>query len=136
MQLTLALSSPKTSLGGLAPTADTLSALSSPVWWDTIPLSFRQKTAEGSGQTRVWLMDPADARHGGYSMPNISDSPNDAAVCSLSSVLEARPIPQRYYLSPRACAGILRRAAKREKELPAALVHALRAVTLRHQDKT
>jgi DNA-cytosine methyltransferase len=51
--------------------------------------------------------------------------PSDAAVCSLSQTLEAGNVPQRYFLSARACAGILRRAEKRGKELPAALLNAL-----------
>jgi hypothetical protein len=42
--------------------------------------------------------------------------------------LETGAVPQRFYLSPKACAGILRRAEKRGKELPAALDRALRAV--------
>jgi hypothetical protein len=46
----------------------------------------------------------------------------------LSDVLEATgTVPQKFYLSPRACAGILRRADKRGKELPAALREALEA---------
>jgi site-specific DNA-cytosine methylase len=57
-----------------------------------------------------------DASPGASWMPNISAWPNDASVCSLSSVLETGPIPQRYYLSARACAGILRRAEKRGKD--------------------
>ena len=57
-----------------------------------------------------------------------SDWPSDASVCSLSQVLEAGSVPQRFYLTPRACAGILRRAEKRGKVLPAALQHALQAV--------
>lgn len=61
-------------------------------------------------------------------MPNISEWPNDAAVCSLSQVLEQGSIPQRYFLSSTACAGILRRAEKRGKELPPALFAALTAV--------
>ena len=61
-------------------------------------------------------------------MPNISEWPNDAAVCSLSQVLERGSIPQRYFLSSTACAGILRRAEKRGKELPEALDRALRSV--------
>ena len=61
-------------------------------------------------------------------MPNISAWPNDAAVCSLSQVLEKGSIPQRYFLSSTACAGILRRAEKRGKELPEALHAALRSV--------
>jgi hypothetical protein len=61
-------------------------------------------------------------------MPNISAWPNDAAVCSLSQVLETGSIPQRFFLSAKACAGILRRAEKRGKELPMPLRIALTAV--------
>ena len=53
---------------------------------------------------------------------------NDAGVCSLSDILETGDVPQRYYLSAKACAGILRRAAKRGKELPIALLRALEQV--------
>jgi hypothetical protein len=59
---------------------------------------------------------------------NTSDWPKDAAVCSLSDVLETGLVPQRFYLSAKACAGILRRAEKRGKELPPALLAALRSV--------
>ena len=59
---------------------------------------------------------------------SISDWPNDASVCSLSAVLEAGNVPRRFYLTARACAGILRRAEKRGKELPTALRQALRQV--------
>ncbi|MFX4088435.1 DNA cytosine methyltransferase [Sphingobium yanoikuyae] len=38
------------------------------------------------------------------------------------------PIPLRYYLSAKACLGIIRRAAKRGKDLPMILLRALRAV--------
>jgi hypothetical protein len=80
------------------------------------------------GLTSVWLPGQAVGRHGGFSTLNTSDWPNDAAVCSLSQILEPGPIPQRFYLSPRACAGILRRAEKRGKELPAMLRQALESV--------
>ena len=59
---------------------------------------------------------------------SISDWPNDASVCSLSQVLEAGNVPRRFYLTPRACAGILRRAEKRGKQLPPSLQAALSAV--------
>lgn len=59
-------------------------------------------------------------------MPNISEWPNDADVCLLSQVLETDSIPQKYFLSPKACAGILRRAEKRGKALPPMLYRALR----------
>jgi hypothetical protein len=54
-----------------------------------------------------------------------SEWPSDAAVCSLSDVLETGPLPPRFYLSQKACAGILRRAEKRGKELPPMLRKAL-----------
>ncbi len=48
-----------------------------------------------------------------------------AAVCSLSDTLETGELPQRYFLSATACQGILRRAEKRGKVLPAMLKAAL-----------
>lgn len=57
---------------------------------------------------------------------NSSEWPKDAAVCSLSDVLEPE-VDSRYLLSPKACSGILRRAEKRGKELPRALREALEA---------
>ena len=47
---------------------------------------------------------------------------------SLSQVLEKGSIPQRFFLSSTACAGILRRAEKRGKSLPPSLHAALAAV--------
>jgi hypothetical protein len=79
-----------------------------------------------SGQTLVLLLAPAAQSHGDSSMPNISIWPNDARVCLLSQVLETISIPLRYFLSSKACAGILRRAEKRGKKLPAMLYAALR----------
>lgn len=49
----------------------------------------------------------------------------DEGVCSLSDVLVRGSAPLKYYLSATACAGILRRADKRGKELPAMLTEAL-----------
>ena len=84
-------------------------------------------TAE-NGRVRVWLPGHGHGSHGGFSTLNISDWPNDASACGLLSILETVPIPRRFYLSGRACAGILRRAAARGKELPAMLMEALRSV--------
>lgn len=64
----------------------------------------------------------------GFLTLSSSDWPNDASVCSLSDVLETGPLPPRYFLSPRAARGILRRAANRAKDLPAPLKTALEAV--------
>jgi len=92
---------------------------------DAIPPSFRAV----DGQTRVWLLAPKEQSRGASLMPNISAWPNDADVCSLSQVLETTSIPQRFFLSGKACAGILRRAEKRGKALPEALRQALEAVS-------
>jgi hypothetical protein len=55
-------------------------------------------------------------------------SRSDGGVCSLSDVLETGDVPRRFYLSPKACRGILRRAEKRGKQLPPSLAEALQAV--------
>lgn len=48
---------------------------------------------------------------------NTGESPKDVNVSFLSQILETNA-PRKYYLSARACKGILRRAEKRVKELP------------------
>ena len=55
-----------------------------------------------------------------------ASKPNDCV--KLSSVLETGPIPEGFFLSAKACAGILRRAEKRGKTLPQQLEAALTAV--------
>lgn len=62
---------------------------------------------------------------GGCSMRNTGVSPSDARVSSLSQILQARP-PRKYFLSRKACQGILRRARERGKTLPPQLDQALR----------
>ena len=58
-----------------------------------------------------------------------SECPSDAVESSLSDVLEAAPIvPHRYFLSRKACQGIIRRAEARGKKLPEALIEALELV--------
>ena len=65
-------------------------------------------------------------------MPNISAWLNGddefSSVVSLSAILEQGILPQRFFLSAKACAGILRRAARRGKELHTQLRLALQAV--------
>jgi hypothetical protein len=61
---------------------------------------------------------------------NISAYPSNASVCSLSDILETGDLPQRFYLSRKACAGILRRAEKRGKRLPPSLQRVLERVAL------
>jgi hypothetical protein len=64
----------------------------------------------------------------GFLTLSISEWPKDAAVCSLSDALETGEVPQKYYLSPKAAHGILRRAERRGRELPRQLKQALLAV--------
>ena len=68
------------------------------------------------------------ASHGESWMFNFSEYPSDGVASSLSDILEDGELPQRYWLSGRACWGILRRAGKRGKTLPPPLAHALKAV--------
>jgi hypothetical protein len=75
-----------------------------------------------ASQQEYWTLNTSEWNH------TLVPFPNDDAVCSLSDVLETGDVPRRYYLSAKACAGILRRAEKREKELPPALAAALSAV--------
>ena len=60
--------------------------------------------------------------------------PRDAGVCGLSDILETvGEHLRKYCLSLKACAGILRRAASRGKDLPARLAAALKAQIARFQ---
>lgn len=79
-----------------------------------------------SGQKADWCEYQTVNSLGGLSTPNIGESPNVENVSILSQILEAE-VPERYYLSPKACSGILRRAEKRGKKLPPLLEAVLRA---------
>ena len=62
--------------------------------------------------------------HGGYLMRSTGESPSAENVSTLSQILQVG-VPEKYYLSPKACLGILRRASVRGKELPELLRKAL-----------
>ncbi|MBQ2897720.1 MAG: DNA (cytosine-5-)-methyltransferase [Clostridia bacterium] len=55
--------------------------------------------------------------HGVSWMPNIGESPSEERESSLWQIIRLNA-PQKFSLSPKACQGILRRAANRGKELP------------------
>lgn len=61
---------------------------------------------------------------GDSSMLNIGESPREESVSLLSQILEVN-VPQKYFLSARACQGILTRASRRGKKLPDLLQMAL-----------
>lgn len=64
---------------------------------------------------------------GGCMTLNTGESPSDARGSTLSQILEPNAL-EKYYLSAKACHGILRRAEKRGKELPTMLREALEEV--------
>lgn len=61
---------------------------------------------------------------GEYSMHSFGECPSAGVESRLSQILEDNPHP-KYYLSAKACQGILNRAARRGKDLPEALKAAL-----------
>ena len=78
----------------------------------------------GDGQTQELLSETDGPWPGELTTRNIGESPKDAVESRLSQILEADPHP-KYSLSPKACAGILRRAERRGKEIPEMLKSAL-----------
>ena len=78
--------------------------------------------ASGSAREKSWEM--ISPWHGESLMRNIFPYPKGVRESSLSQILEDGA-PAKYYLSPRACQGILNRATSRGKELPPVLKLAL-----------
>ena len=78
------------------------------------------------GQMQGWCELTPATSHGACSTLSIGEFPRGANASSLSQILQKREdVPQKYFLSPRACKGILRRAKERGKELPPELKAAL-----------
>ena len=74
-----------------------------------------------------WEMDGVSL--GEHSTLNFGECPSVARESTLSQILEANA-PEKYYLSKKACEGILRRAERRGKVLPEMLREALEEVVL------
>ena len=110
-------SSRKTSLA-----SSTTAAMPSGISWEHWPEKAVRSSRQGkNGRTQVVCLDPAAASPGACSTLNISVSPNAASACFLWQVVEMASIPPKYFLSAQACSGILLRAARRGKKLPALL---------------
>lgn len=86
------------------------------------PFSGAWGNAGMGGPTASWTLSMSE--HPAFPAP----CRNDGGVCSLSDILETGDLPQRFFLSPKACRGILRRADARGKSLPPSLAAALAAV--------
>ena len=78
----------------------------------------------GDGPTPEWYEAEELISLGACTTPNISEQHSDAGTCSLSLILEENA-PDKYFLSPKACEGILNRAERRGKHLPPLLQAAL-----------
>ena len=87
-----------------------------------MPLCLQFQKVDGLTQTNGVGM--TGAWHTGFWTLNIGESPNAARESYLSDVLEQN-VPEKYYLSQKACQGILRRAESRGKTLPTLLKEAL-----------
>lgn len=103
--------------------------ISEPCWknlpaWNNQTLQFLnlRRGADGAKPEQspetdgLWLGDSL--------MLNIGESPREESVSLLSQILEGN-VPQKYFLSARACQGILTRASRRGKKLPDLLQTAL-----------
>ena len=77
-----------------------------------------------SGQTQGRLWQTKDPSLGDCLMLNIGEYPSVGVESTLSSILQDN-VQEKYYLSQKACEGILRRAKSRGKELPPRLKVAL-----------
>lgn len=78
----------------------------------------------GNGQRPDASWETVTALPGASMTLNTGECPSVARESTLSQILEANA-PEKYSLSAKACAGILRRAERRGKELPAMLREAL-----------
>ena len=76
----------------------------------------------GKMQDASW--EKASVSHGDSSMLSIGVFPREDNVSTLSQIL-MEGVPEKYYLSQKACLGILRRASSRGKMLPMVLQKAL-----------
>ena len=85
-------------------------------------LDLQERTESGQNLERFPVMD--GLLHGDCSTLNTGESPSAARESRLSWILEDN-VPQKFYLSARACQGILVRASRRGKPLPELLKQAL-----------
>lgn len=65
-----------------------------------------------SGQNQEWCEVESVTSSGGHWMPNFGESPSVVVESSLSLIIQ-KDAPKKYYLSPKACQGILNRAKKK-----------------------
>ena len=97
--------------------------------------SFGKTFQVSSVQKEDGILVPSSGRWGNSGMGsptecstlNTSEFRSAAVESSLLAVLETGEVPQRFFLSKKACSGILRRAEVRGKKLPPLLHQALQS---------
>lgn len=94
---------------------------------------YRTEDGQNPGATTLKMVH--GALLGEYTMHSFGESPKEENVSLLSQILEDSAHP-KYSLSARACQGILNRAERRGKELPAELKEALIEQSLAHSIPT
>ena len=130
MENTRTMSSGKTCRERFQAIRDTISLQSCkrsskpPVATELMYLNLRPRAEGSNGGTQEASWEKVSQSHGEFWMLNTGESPKDASVSTLSQILEDST-PQKYYLSAKACEGILRRAEKRRRKLPPMLWEAL-----------
>ena len=108
----------------------TAAKTSEPCWknlpaWNSQTLQFLDLRVGGADGAKPEQSPETDGLWLGDSLTlNIGESPNAERESRLSWILEDN-VPQKYYLSARACQGILTRASRRGKPLPELLKQAL-----------
>jgi hypothetical protein len=104
--------------------------ISEPCWknlpaWNNQTLQFLDLRVGGAdGEKLEQSLETDGLWLGDSSTLNIGESPSVESESLLSQILEDN-VPQKYYLSARACQGILTRASRRGKQLPDILRQAL-----------
>lgn len=86
------------------------------------PMFLDLRAGSGLTQERSWVTGIPS--HGERSTLNFGECPKDVVASTLSQILENN-VPLKYYLSERACEGVLRRAERRGKPLDEILRKAL-----------
>ena len=96
------------------------------------PLCLRFLKTDGPMRTVIAVKD--GRLHIEFLTHNTGEFPSAVVESTLSSILEASA-PEKYYLSAKACEGILRRAERRGKELPPMLKTALEQMIERERSQ-
>ena len=110
-----------------------LDALSQESWGSMRPLSLKKasgiKQAFSVEKPSEWVIESSTPNTLGW-LRGVEGSFSLPCLVKLSKVLERGPVHQKYFLSEKACSGILRRAERRGKALPEPLRQALQAVAV------